>query len=95
MPSEYPTNDIVVAEAPALRRWLNEKLRDAINARATQIVVRVKEGARRHRSNNKKTFTLMSQLRDEFRRLRQLLELVRRREQLKLAERQQMKARRP
>ena len=30
MPSEYPTNDIVVAEAPALRRWLNEKLRDAI-----------------------------------------------------------------
>eukprot|EP00964_Phaeocystis_antarctica_P117476 scaffold81291_cov51-Phaeocystis_antarctica.AAC.3 len=27
MPGEYPTNDVVVAESPALRSWLNEKLR--------------------------------------------------------------------
>jgi len=45
---------------------------------------REKEGARRSRSNNKKTFTLMAQLRDEFLRLRQLLEHVHHREKLKL-----------
>jgi len=45
---------------------------------------REKEGARRTRSNNKKTFTLMAQLRDEFLRLRQLLEHVQHREKLKL-----------
>lgn len=45
---------------------------------------RVQEGARRMRSNNKKTFTLMSQLHDEFKRLATLLELVARREKLKL-----------
>lgn len=45
---------------------------------------RVQEGARRMRSNNKKTFTLMSQLHDEFKRLATLLELIVRREKLKL-----------
>jgi len=30
MPGEYPTNDVVVAESPALRSWLNEKLRSSI-----------------------------------------------------------------
>ena len=38
---------------------------------------------KRQRTNNKKTFALMTQLRDEFRRLRQILELVKRRERLK------------
>lgn len=45
---------------------------------------RVAEGARRMRSNNKKTFTLLSQLHAEFKRLATLLELVSRRERLKL-----------
>jgi hypothetical protein len=45
---------------------------------------RVQEGARRMRSNNKKTFTLMTQLHDEFKRLATLLELIARREKLKL-----------
>jgi len=45
---------------------------------------REQQGVRRQRTNNKKTFALMTQLRDEFRRLRQILELVKRRERLKL-----------
>jgi len=30
MPGEYPTNDVVIAECPALRSWLNDKLRSSI-----------------------------------------------------------------
>ncbi len=46
---------------------------------------REKDPSRRHRSNNKKTFNMMVQLRDEFVRLRQILELIQRRERLKLS----------
>ena len=51
----------------------------------TGVAFRPREvaGVKRFRSNNKKSFTLMAQLRDEFLRLRQLLELVRRRERMK------------
>ena len=52
----------------------------------TGVAFRPRESGpgRRMRTNNKKTFALMSQLRDEFRRLRQIMELVKRRERLKL-----------
>ena len=51
----------------------------------TGVAFRPREqaGVKRQRTNNKKTFALMTQLRDEFRRLRQILELVKRRERLK------------
>ena len=45
---------------------------------------REKEGVRRMRSNNKKTYNLMASLHDEFSRLTQLCELIKRRERLKL-----------
>lgn len=45
---------------------------------------REKEGVRRLLSNNKKTYNLMAQLHDEFTKLKQLSELVKRRERLKL-----------
>ena len=46
---------------------------------------REEEGARKMRTNNKKTFAMMEKLRDEFRRLQQICELIKRRERLKLA----------
>lgn len=45
---------------------------------------REKEGVRRLRSNNKKTYALMSSLHDEFSRLKQLCDLIKRRERLKV-----------
>jgi len=45
---------------------------------------REKEGVRKARSNNKKTYNLMASLHDEFSRLKSLCELVKRREKLKL-----------
>ena len=45
---------------------------------------REEEGVRRMRSNNKKTYNLMASLHDEFSRLTQLCELIKRRERLKL-----------
>ena len=44
---------------------------------------REKEGVRRLRSNNKKTYNLMASLHDEFTRLKSLCELVKKRERLK------------
>ena len=45
---------------------------------------REKEGVKRLRSNNKKTYNLMASLHDEFGRLKALCELMKRRERLKL-----------
>ena len=45
---------------------------------------REKEGVRRMRSNNKKTYNLMASLHEEFTRLKQICELVKRRERQKL-----------
>lgn len=45
---------------------------------------REKEGIRRLRSNNKKTYNLMAQLHDEFKRLQQIAELIKQRERIKL-----------
>ena len=45
---------------------------------------REKEGVRRLRSNNKKTYNLMASLHDEFTRLKSLCDLVKRRERLKM-----------
>lgn len=45
---------------------------------------REKEGVRRLRSNNKKTYALMASLHDEFTRLKSLCDLIKRRERLKV-----------
>ena len=53
------------------------EFKDPEDPDTTGVAFRPREqaGVKRQRTNNKKTFALMTQLRDEFRRLRQILEL--------------------
>ena len=55
---------------PLVRKLRPEPDPDDPNTTEVAFRPREKEGQRKQRSNNKKTFTMMAQLRDEFHRLR-------------------------